>query len=378
MTISSPLPPTQKQIEDLQFATSKMHGEERRSFIAEMALKYCNGSARKTESLFGWGREMVNTGLGEKRTGIICIGAQSSYGGNSRWEEQQPEAAEALWKLAESHAQQDSSFLTEMAFTRLTAEQALKQLSQQGFTDEQLPAAGTMAKILNRLGFRLRPVVKSKPLKKIPETDAIFNNIKEKDQKNQGRGTKCLSIDCKATIKLGEFSRGGLTRGNNKANDHDMGDNGKHTPFGIVDENTGQLFIHFGSSAKTSDFIVDSLEDWWTMLSETERQATHRIQIKVDNGPESSGVRTQFLKRMIDFVDAIGIPIQLLYYPPYHSKYNPIERCWGILEMHWNGAKLINTETMLAWAKSMTWKGLRWFDEKKLPMIIATYAINLV
>jgi hypothetical protein len=96
-----------------------------------------------------------------------------------------------------------------------------------------------MAKVLNRLGFRLRPVVKSKPLKKIPETDAIFNNIK-KDQKNQRKGTKCLSIDCKATIKLGEFSRGGLTRGNNQANDHDMGDNGKHTPFGIVDENTGQ------------------------------------------------------------------------------------------------------------------------------------------
>jgi hypothetical protein len=187
MTISSPLPPTQKQIEDLQFATSKMHGVERRSFIAEMALKYCNGSARKTESLFGWGREMVNTGLGEKRTGIICIGAQSSYGGNSRWEEQQPEAAEALRKLAESHAQQDSSFLTEMAFTRLTAEQALKQLSQQGFTDEQLPAAGTMAKVLNRLGFRLRPVVKSKPLKKIPETDAIFNNIKKKIKKTRGK-----------------------------------------------------------------------------------------------------------------------------------------------------------------------------------------------
>ncbi len=167
-----------------------------------------------------------------------------------------------------------------------------------------------------------------------------------------------MSIDCKATIKLGEFSRGGLTRGNNQANDHEMGDNGKHTPFGIVDETTGQLFIHFGSSAKTSDFIVDSLEDWWTMLPESERQATQRIQIKVDNGPESSGVRTQFLKRMIDFVDAIGIPMQLLYYPPYYSKYNPIERCWGILEMHWNGAKLINTETMLAWAKSMTWKGL--------------------
>ena len=70
-------------------------------------------------------------------------------------------------------------------------------------------------------------------------------------------------------------------------------------------------------------------------------------------------MRTQFLKRMVEFAEQIGKPIQLLYYPPYHSKYNPIERCWGILELHWNGAKLIHVETMLAWAQSMTWKGLQ-------------------
>lgn len=81
--------------------------------------------------------------------------------------------------------------------------------------------------------------------------------------------------------------------------------------------------------------------------------------MKADNGPESSGVRTQFLKRMVDFVDHIGLPVQLLYYPPYHSKYNPIERCWGILAQHGNGALLVDADTMLAWAKSMTWKGLR-------------------
>ena len=61
---------------------------------------------------------------------------------------------------------------------------------------------------------------------------------------------------------------------------------------------------------------------------------------------------------MVPFAAAIGTPIQLLYDPPYHSKYNPIERCWGILEQHWNGAQLLDAETMLQWAKSMTWKGL--------------------
>lgn len=167
-----------------------------------------------------------------------------------------------------------------------------------------------------------------------------------------------MSMDCKATVKIGDYSRGGETRGDNKACDHDMGCKEKYIPFGIVDEETGQLHISFGSSYKTSDFIVDELQDWWNRLTPQEQQNTELIQIKADNGPESSGMRTQFLKRMVAFVDHIGKPIQLLYYPPYHSKYNPIERCWGILEIHWNGTKLVNVETMLEWAQSVTWKGL--------------------
>ena len=78
----------------------------------------------------------------------------------------------------------------------------------------------------------------------------------------------------------------------------------------------------------------------------------------MDNGSESSGVRMQLLHRMVQFVDTIGQPIQLLYYPPYHSKDNPMERCWGMMGLHWNGAQLIDVETMLEWTKRMTWKGV--------------------
>ena len=181
-----------------------------------------------------------------------------------------------------------------------------------------------------------------------------------KDRRAKESGvTKRLSIDCKATVAIGDYSRGGQTRGDRDALDHDMGCEEKYTPFGIVDEGSGALHILFGSSAKTSDFIADSLEAYWQQLPPAERDATARLQIKVDNGPESSGRRTQFLNRMVAFADRIGKAIQLLYYPPYHSKYNPIERCWGVLEKHWNGAKLIDVHTMLAWAQSMTWKGLR-------------------
>ena len=122
----------------------------------------------------------------------------------------------------------------------------------------------------------------------------------------------------------------------------------------IVDKYTWSLVV----PRSPSDFIVDTIQEWWNDLTLEEQQQTQKIQLKVDNGPESSGVRTQFLKRMVEFADLVAKPIHLLYYPPYHSKYNPIERCWGILEKHWNGAKLTDALTMLLWARSMTWKGL--------------------
>ena len=148
-----------------------------------------------------------------------------------------------------------------------------------------------------------------------------------------------------------------MARSLTKAQDHDMEWTGKYVPFGILDQTTGQLHIRFGESFKTSDFIAYGLADWWEQLAPERQAAAPQIQIKMDNGPESSGCRTQFLKRMADWADAIGKTIHLVYYPPYHSKYNPIERCWGILEMHWNGTLLICRETVLEWAKTMTWKG---------------------
>lgn len=166
-------------------------------------------------------------------------------------------------------------------------------------------------------------------------------------------------MDCKATVKIGTFSRGGHTRGEYKASDHDFGGTEHYIPCGILDEDTTQLSVTFGSSAKTSDFLVDTLTAWWQSLSATEQRAIDRVQLKMDNGPESSGVRTQFLYRMVQLVDTIGKPLQLLSYPPYHSKYNPIERCWGILELHWDGPQLHDAGTMLAWAQSMTWKGIK-------------------
>ncbi len=175
------------QIADLRLAASNMTGPKRRAFEAEMTLKYCEGNPLVAEAVLGWGRQTVALGLAERRTGIICLGAQAAFSGRKRWEEQYPQVAQALRQLAEAHAQQDPTFRTSLTYTRLTAQAALNALREQGYSEDQLPSPTTMAEALNRTGFRLRKVVKAKPQKKIKETDAIFDNVKKKITKPRHR-----------------------------------------------------------------------------------------------------------------------------------------------------------------------------------------------
>ena len=134
-----------------------------------MTVKYCAGSPRRAEALFGWSRDAVELGLHEKRTWIVCLSAQSAFSGRMLWEDKYPQAAAALWEVAEAHAQQDPSFRGPLSYTRLTAAEALRHLRAQGFADEVLPSPSTMAEVLNRNGYRLRAVLKAKPQKKSPK-----------------------------------------------------------------------------------------------------------------------------------------------------------------------------------------------------------------
>ncbi|MEI7909856.1 MAG: hypothetical protein WCK77_09500 [Verrucomicrobiota bacterium] len=80
--------------------------------------------------------------------------------------------------------------------------------------------------------------------------------------------------------------------------------------------------------------------------------------INADNGPENSGVRTQWLKRLVEFAAFHQVNVQLACYPPYHSKYNPIERVFGVLENYWNGDPLTSVDKALGMAQGMTYKGI--------------------
>jgi DDE family transposase len=155
--------------ETIKLAARQLTGFRRRQFQAEMAIKYCAGSPRRTERLFGWGRDAVNTGLNERRTGIRCLDAFSARG-RHKTEEQQPELVEAIHALVDPASQADPTFQTPLAFTRLTAKAVHQHLAAhaQG-RDRPVPAERTVHSILHRLGYRLRRVRKSKPQKRFPK-----------------------------------------------------------------------------------------------------------------------------------------------------------------------------------------------------------------
>lgn len=193
--------------------------------------------------------------------------------------------------------------------------------------------------------------------KKIPQTDAIFARLNEiNPQADRSDDTLRLSLDAKTAVKVGEYSREGKSRVRRRAADHDFQAPAALTPYGILLPRYDELALYFTTSRVTSDFMVDVLDRWWSTCRACFPRVTTLV-INQDNGPENKSRRTQFLKRMVGFARAWGLLVRLAYYPPYHSKYNPIEHCWGVLENHWNGDLLDSTEAVLGFARSMTWNG---------------------
>ena len=142
-------------------------GHKRRRFQAEMANAYCGGSARLAETTFGWGRDAVHTGLNELRSGIRCLEAFESRG-RTATEDLYPEVEEHIRRLVDPHAQADPKFQTPFAYTRLTAQAVRNALLAVPELAGKVPTRQTVGDILNRLGYKLRRVLKARPQKRCP------------------------------------------------------------------------------------------------------------------------------------------------------------------------------------------------------------------
>ena len=331
-----------------------MSGIDYREFIASVVKRLGYGGQYFAETVLDWNRGTIRKSLEELEKNDF-VDRRHDNKGRGSYQSKLPDLEAAIRAIIEPCSQTDPTFLSSRIYTPLTARHVRKRLvSEFGFKCKILPSRRTLSTLLNKLGFTIKKIQKTKPLKKIPQTNAIFDHLKPLNKAaDDDPGCLRISIDAKATVNIGTFSRGGKCRQSQQALDHDFSPDIKYTPYGLSIPQTNESWIWFSDGPATADFIVDRLEALWPKLKA--KYNPHTLVINADNGPESSGRRTQWLHRLVLFADKVGITIRLAYYPPYHSKYNPIERVWGILENHWRGEILGTTEKALGLARSMTY-----------------------
>ena len=317
------------------------------------------GGQSFAEKYLGWSRPTIRKAQKELASGETIVDRFGDRG-RKRAEDTHPDLLTHIRLIVEPLGQADPTFSSTRTYIPITARSVRERLIKEfGYNSRELASVRTIANKLTQLGYRPMKVKKCRPIKKVPETDAIFEEVHRINREaDDDSGILRISLDTKATVKIGEFARNGANRSPNaKGYDHDFEPDEKLTPFGIFLPQSKESFLWFSTSKVTADFMMDCLEEVWPKL--TQHSRPHTLVINADNGPENSGQRTQWLKRLVEFSDAHGVTVQMAYYPPYHSKYNPVERLWGVLENHWRGEILSTVHKALGLARTMTYDQIK-------------------
>lgn len=277
--------------------------------------------------------------------------------GRKKIEEQNPEIIAQIKEIIKIYEYTDSHFKTETIFVNLSLTNLRKELIKRyNYTLKSCPCRTTLLRILKDLGYKIQKVKKTKVLAKIPETDAIFENINETKSFAylSSDNIAVISIDDKNRKKIGNVSDNGYSWFKREALDHDTNFDCTIVPFGILDLKTNETFVYCSKSSSTANFKVDCIENY--LIKKKEHYNIKRLVIFLDNGPKNSSRRTLWIKCLIDLAKRHNISIELAYYPPYHSKYNMIERYWARLQLSWNGLIINTIDELIKVINKVTWK----------------------
>ena len=241
----------------------------RRIFMARVVKSLGYGGQRRAETELGWVRSTIRKGMHELESGFECYDNFSGRG-RKAIEEHLPNLLDDIKAIVDAESQTDPSFKTTRLYIRLSAEEVRKQLiEQKEYSDEELPTTETIRNKLNQLGYYPQKVKKSQPKKKIPETDAIFEQLAKVNTAADADETQLrLSVDAKGTVLLALLSRGGFSRVEVKALDHDYRPDEKITPVGVFLPQYNELYIFLVSGSVTSDTIADCIHSVWTTITD--------------------------------------------------------------------------------------------------------------
>ena len=217
---------------------------------------------------------------------------------------------------------------------------------------------GFVKRILKDQGYKYRKLSKTLATGQYAERDTqfkiIFNLVAM-----MSLDTPIISIDCKKKENLGTLYRAGklYTTQALKVFDHDYQNlsEGKVIPHGIFDIQLNQGYISLGNSHETATFIADNLLWWWDNYGIHNYPDAKRILILCDAGGGNSYRHHAFKKQLLHLAHLTGIDFIVCHYPPYASKWNPIEhRLFSQISLNWAGKPLRTWDTMLGYIRGTT------------------------
>lgn len=193
----------------IRYSARQVTGQQRRTFLALVCQQLCDGSARKAEERFGWGREAVARGLLEQSGQSVEKHTVIRHS-TLRSEVRNPQLAVDIRLIVEPHTHTDPELKTSRLYSNLSAGEVRAALVEKGYGEAQLPSERTLRDILNRMNYRLKRIQKGKPLKKNELTSPIFENVKAaRDEASEDPTILEISVDTKTKVSLGEYVLGG-------------------------------------------------------------------------------------------------------------------------------------------------------------------------
>jgi hypothetical protein len=257
-----------------------------------------------------------------------------------------PQLAENFERVVAEHTAGDPLH-ADVKWTNLTQQQIAAGLDEAGTG----VSVFVVRKLLKRFGYRRRKASKVLSLGKHPDADAQFAEIAKQRKKFLGAGQPVLSIDTKKKELLGNFARPGELYAAEavKVFDHDFGGRkrGVVIPHGIYDVGLNRGHVTLGTSHDTSQFAIDSLLEWWRLHGRQQYPQACELLLLCDGGG-SNGHRVRAFKVELQrFANVTGWTVQVAHYPPYKSKYNPIEhRMFPHVDRSYRGVILQSVETV--------------------------------
>ena len=248
-------------------------------------------------------------------------------------------------------------------WTNLTRSEIATALGQEGFE----VSTTVVDQLLDEFGFRYRQAQRIKTMGESEDRDTQFKKIERLKRRYLKAGLPVVSIDGKKREILGDYVRRGrvLSTAPLRGWDHDFPQHrsGVVIPHGLYDVGRNEGYVRLNTSHDTSDFVIDSMLDWWHHHGVHQYRGGKGLLALADSGGASGCRSLRFKDGLQQFADLTGLTVRVAHYPTHCSKYNPIEhRLFPHLTRVCQGVLLESVEMLKSlMLKASTRTGLRVF-----------------